>query len=310
MGFTIVITAIISLAASIYFQTKKETSPTAGVKSLGFFILLIVCAVSMAFGKNRTMALCVQLMFLAFSGMIYCARKQRVYANAQKYAIILFVIVIFCGGTILSMTFFSNETARLIANEMKFARAASIIMGRALAEKYSGKRALIVVNENFEKSKRQKKLVEGLKEGFDSKIKIGAVDHVKVPLPEGMKDAEGIEMIPMMEMMKAEHFDNLLAEHKDCDLVVSLVGLPYDVGEMSIWTMDDAERPQVALLFADVHNLKRAIQADYITALTYKPGVKFSEDAAPEDPRKAFELRYVILDKDNVEDFSDKLFRH
>lgn len=303
MGFALVVIIILSLLGAFFFNRRRESDMTAKTKSIGCLILAAIALVSLFFGKNRTMAFSGQLMFLAFVGMIYCARLQKVYANAQSMAIKLFIVVLGCGITILTLTFASNETARLIANEMKFARAASFVMGEELAKKYPDATALVVVDENYEKSKRQKEMVEGLKEGLGDKIKIGAIDYVKVPPPEGVTNPEEIEMFPMWERMRAEHFDNLIEEHKDCNLIISMVGLPYDVGEMEIWRMDASERPNVALLFADVHNLGRAIWAGYLTALTYRPGVKFTEDPAPSDPREAFKKRYVILTKENVKDF-------
>jgi hypothetical protein len=305
MGFTLVVIIILSLLGAFYFHRKRESDMAAGTKSIGCLVLTVIAIASFFFGKNRAMALSGQVMFLAFVGMIYCARKQKIYANAQSMAVKLFIVVLACGITILTLTFASNETARLIANEMKFARAASFVMGEELAKKYPNATALVVVDEYYEKSKRQKEMVEGLKEGINGKINIAAIDYVKVPPPEGMTNPEEIEMMPMMERMRAEHFDELIKEHKDCNLVISLVGLPYDVGEMEIWRMDESDRPKMALLFADVHNLGRAIWAGYLTALTYRPGVKFTEDPAPDDPREAYKKRYVILTKDNVKDFRE-----
>lgn len=308
MGFILAVGVALSIGGAIYFRGKRDSDFNASAKALGCLILAVVCGVSLFFGKDKTMAFACQVMFLAFTGMIYCARKQRAYANAQSAAIFFFCIVLVCGVTILSITFLSNETEKLIENEMKFAKAASIMLGRDLAKRYPGKNALVVVEKNYEKSKRQKEMVDGLKEGMGSTVTVKAVDYVKVPPPEGVTNPEELEMMPMWEMMRAEHFDNLVKEHEDCNLIISLIGLPYDVGEMSIWTMDEKDRPKVALLFADVHALRRAIQADYLIALTYKPGVKFSEDPAPKDPEKAFDLRYIILSKDNVDKVEGNMF--
>lgn len=308
MGFILAVGAAAAIGGAIYFRGKKDSDINADAKSLGCIILAVVCVVSLFFGRDKTMAFACQVMFLAFTGMIYCARKQRAYANAQSAAIFFFCIVLTCGVTILSITFLSNETQKLIENEMKFAKAASIILGRDLAKRYPGKKALIVVEKNYEKSNRQKEMVDGLKDGMGSAITVEAIDYVKVPPPEGITNPEELEMMPMWEMMKAEHFDNLIKEHQNCNLIISLIGLPYDVGEMSIWTMEPKDRPNVALLFADVHALKRAIKADYLVALTYKPGVKFSEDPAPKDPQKAFDQRYIILSKDNVDSVDSNMF--
>ncbi|OGV50991.1 MAG: hypothetical protein A2017_14025 [Lentisphaerae bacterium GWF2_44_16] len=328
--------AVLSLVFTIIFKIKSSKDLSAGAKMYILLFLFVISVISLFFKQNATLAFCSMMMIYSFIGMLYCAKKQKLYANAQNVAIVLFVIVIFCGGTVLTLTMGSGDSEKLIANEMKFAKAASIVMGRELAEKYPDSKALIIVDRNFEKNKRQKEMVDGLKDGFGSKVSIAATDFVDIPRPVREKKEEEnsgenkdkgaekgteqsqppppppedeFDMMPVSERACAEHFDALINKYPDCNLVVTLVGLPYDVGEMSIWSRDPEKRPKMALLFADVFKLKNAIKADYITALTYKPGVKFSEDPAPSDPQKAFEQRYIILNKDNVDSVDKNVFQ-
>jgi hypothetical protein len=45
----------------------------------------------------------------------------------------------------------------------------------------------------------------------------------------------------------------------------------------------------------------KAIQAGLIKAtVSYKPGVKFTEDPCPKDPQKAFDRRCLLVTPDNV----------
>lgn len=114
------------------------------------------------------------------------------------------------------------------------------------------------------------------------------------------------EMFLMDEMFRAEHFDRLISKHSDCDLLIFTTPLPYNVGDMELWSMDETRRPMVSLLFGDVFNLKNAIQQGFILALTHKPDAKFDEETAPSDPEEAFKKRYMIVTPKNIGDVAKK----
>lgn len=244
------------------------------------------------------------VMVASFVGMLMCAKKQRTNPRAQLYAIGLLIVVIACGGVIMVKTMGSGDTQKLIANELAYAKATAIILGKNLAIDYSGSKALIIADQNWEKNKRQKILIDGLKEGFGSGITVGAID---APMPENAQQGpEGMPMM-MMEMMTAADFDAVIAKHPDCNLIVSLIGLPRDVGNMALWQQEEENRPKMALLFGEIYDKVNEIAAGALVAcVSYRPGVKFSEEPAPEDPQEAFDKRYILITPKNVQEVAEK----
>lgn len=289
-----------------FFRKGGPNKPPSKIKFYSFLGAAFIIMIWMLNLKGGFLFLAIVLMVICFIGMLICAKYQKTYANAQNAAVALLVIIMVCMVVILTYTLGDWETERLIANELKYAKAASIVMGRNLAEMYPGSRALVVVNKGWDKNQRFKNLIDGLKEGVGDKLEIVNIDYPKIPPPPKTDPNEPDEMFMMEEMMKAEHFDKLFEKNRDCNLIISMIGLPYDVGEMQLWSMPKETRPQMALLFADVHNLKNAIRAGYIIALSYKPGVKFSEEDAPDDPQKAFDKRYIIITPKNVMELDEK----
>ena len=248
------------------------------------------------------------IMVLSLAGLIYCAVKQKrnpdfpinigpLAVNPQIIAMGLIVVVICCAGYILATKLGSGDTARLINNEMFYSRSRAVILGRELAKKFPSAKALVIVaDKEYEKNKFEANLVEGLKEGFGDKVFIEAIDSPDIPKPE-----EPEMMMPMEMMFKAEHFDALAEKHSGCNLIVSLMGLPPDFKDIKLWRKEDG-RPKIALLDGDIETLKDLIYDDIISMLVaYKPGIKFSEKPAPNDPAMAFEERYRLVTSENIE---------
>lgn len=241
------------------------------------------------------------VMVLALIGMIACAKKQRTNPNAQPVAIALLVIVIACGVTIMIKTgsFGGDDTAALIENETRYACAKSEVLGKYLGEKFAGQKVLVVAERDFEKNKRTERLIDSLKKGLGAGANV-VVDTITIETKGNMPPEEEY-MMPVEEMMTAKDFDALLKKYEDCKLVVSMIGLPRDAAKMKLWKMAKDARPNVALLSGDIHSMKIAIAEGYIVgAVSYKPGVKYTEDAAPSDSQKAFDERYLLVTPENV----------
>lgn len=249
------------------------------------------------FGLSFTVIIAGIVMILAFVGMLFCAKLQRSQPNAKMAAVFLLAIVIACGLYIMSSTMSSN-TEELIQNELKYAKATSVILGREIASQFANGNVLIIANNQYEKNKRQLELIEGLKEGMAGLTKVLAVDTLKFKKDPNTPD----DMIMMEDMMTSKHFDELIAKYPKADVCVSLIGLPHDVHKMKVWTKD---KPKVALLFGEIFPLKKAIEAGKIVAaVSYRPGVKFSEEPAPNLPDKAFEKRYLLITPSNVKEIA------
>jgi len=244
--------------------------------------------------------LTVAIMVFGLAGMIWCAKKQKTNPNAQTYAVICLVVVFICAIAVLVETgvFGENsETQRLIKNELAYSRSRAVMVGRLLAEKYPGSKALVITDGIVPATKGQEQLIEGLKEGIGSAITIEAAEG----LPIDRSKMKPEEFRPMEEMMNAALFDQLIVRYPNANLVISLIGLPYDVANMGLWKMDPKARPKVALLTGDIHQLKDAIGAGYIVAaVSMRPDLKDIEAKAPADPQKAFEMRYLLITPENI----------
>jgi hypothetical protein len=255
------------------------------------------------FGFSISVIIAAVVMVAALFGMVICVKKQRVNPRAQPFAIGLLIVVVLCAIFILSSTMGDGDTQKLMENELKYANAQGVIMGQTLAKNYQGSKALVITNKNYKKNKRAMTIIDGLKEGFGSKIDLAAIDFVEPPQMPGAPG--GPDAPPMMideMMLTAEQFDALANAHPDCKLIISLIGLPMDAANMQLWAMEEDVRPKIALMNGEANRLKEAIFAGYIAALiSYKPGVKFSEEPAPSDPKVAFDKRFIMITTQDIE---------
>ena len=249
------------------------------------------------------------VMVLALIGMIACAKKQRTNPNAQPVAIVLLVIVIACGITIMIKTgsFGGDDTASLIENETKFACAKSTILGKYLKEKFAGEKVLVIADRDFEKNKRTQRLVDSIKAGLGADVVVDTIAiENKGAAPQGGPGGEEF-MMPLEEIMTAKDFDATVEKHPDCKIIVTMVGLPRDAAKMKLWKMSSSSRPKVALLDGGIQALKNVIASSYIVAaVSYKPGIKYTEDPAPSDVQKAFDERYILITPENINDTAEK----
>ena len=105
-------------------------------------------------------------------------------------------------------------------------------------------------------------------------------------------------------MMKAKDFDALLEKHGDVQIVVNTIGLPNDLQKMKYWKADKATRPALFLLgmpSGRIDGLAEAIaKGDIAGIVTSNPKAKY-DVKAPSDPEEAFDIRYILVNKDNVE---------
>ena len=250
-----------------------------------------------------------------FIGMIICAKKQHVNALAKPAAIVLLLGVVICTVMILMRNMSDGDTAGLIANELKFAKASSYILAKKIAEIKPGAKVLVIIAEENENNKRQKVILDGLTEGFGSAITQVAV---KAPTIKGLKGQKREEMMmPITEMIKADDINKLILKNKARNFIISLIGLPMDMGNLKIWSQfaeDPKKAPRISIMNGDISMLYKPIKQGLIPAVvTHNPDAVYSEDAAPSDMQEAFNKRYILITTKNVDEikkkYGDKVFR-
>ena len=246
-------------------------------------------------------------MAACFVGIIICAKKQHTNSLAKPMAIVLLLGVVVCAIMILVKNLGSGDTKKLIENEMRFARSTTVILGRKLAEVKPGANVLIVVEDDTAQNPRQDTLIAGLREGFGS-----AITNVTIKSPPVQKPKGGPEdySMPMMELMKADDFNKLFDQNRSCNLIITMIGLPYDFPKLNLWKQfeqDPKKTPLLCLMNADISMMYPAIKSGLVpAAVTHNPDARYTEEAAPVDPQQAFDKRYLLITTENVDEIAKK----
>ncbi len=289
----LVLTVIVLIGYCCYnkFLEQKSILSPISIYLTSFVILLI--------GIKATYLLSIFILIGCFIGIILCKKYQKKYeANSKRVAINITIIAF---STIIAFVvnsgFFDDKAEGFRNKKKQFDRASAVKLGEIFAEKCPNSKTLIIVRKEFKKHNRKKVLIDALKEGFDGKVTIKAIEYIDENLPDNA--SEGM-------IMTAINFDALIEKNKDCQVVISTIGLPLDIEKMKIWDMEEEERPKLGLLNVNVKVLREAIKAEYIAAAVMKkPSFKPSPNALPEDIKKTFDIKYVMITPENIDEISN-----
>ncbi len=249
--------------------------------------------------------LAVVFMAISLVGMIICSKKQNTSAIAKPIAVLLMVVVIGCAVTLLIKTgvIGNQATNALMANELKYSKSSYFILGKQLAEKMPNAKTLLLIDTVNPNDKRSGEMMQAFKDGAAGKLVFSAEI---TPMPEGIKPDPTGMMMPLSELLKAKDFNTVIGKYPTCNLIVSFIGLPRDIENLSVWSMPSDKQPKIALLNASTYDLKNAIKTGaVIAAVTMNPAAKFDEKPAPKDVKAAFDVRYIMLTPDNVDKMAE-----
>lgn len=195
-----------------------------------------------------------------------------------------------------------NAPKKMVQNiqqkELQYHRIAMKTLGAFLAEEHAGGKILMIAQSVNQFSKdRHDITVASLTEGFAGKLKIVKVEHMESG-EEGM-GPEGF-------LLTAKTFDKLVRKYKGkADVILSIIGLPYDYSEMDFWQLAPSKRPKLIVYHANLHDedIQRAIHRGLITAvLTTHPNASFDPKASvPDDEKEAFDSRFILVHAKNIE---------
>ena len=184
---------------------------------------------------------------------------------------------------------------------MHYLYAAMRVMGERLGEANAGSNILLITNRvNEYNQERHDAILDGLKTGLAGRASIGSVVH-----PEPPEGGDGEEYYEE-EMFTAAMMNVTIEANTEHDMVVSLLGLPFDFPEMTLWEMEDDKRPKLGLAFASVYELQRAIEASFVgVVIAYNPSYVYDIKAQPpEDYKEAFDQRYLLITPENVNEIA------
>jgi len=95
-------------------------------------------------------------------------------------------------------------------------------------------------------------------------------------------------------------FEETVMKHGDCNLIVSMVGLPREFWKMSFLKWGDSTRPKMAFLDGDTRSVPKLVKDGKACLFAaYKPGWTYTA-AAPSDKDAAFSMRYLLIGPEGV----------
>lgn len=186
-----------------------------------------------------------------------------------------------------------------------------------LARTHPGKSALVISNPFTQRPDTARAIVDteqaglrGLREGFGRSISVAAV-----AFPELKGEARenprallaGVETAtPLSYLVEPEAFDALAGKHANCEIIVSLIGLPLEVARCEAWKAAGA--PRFALLLPDLRVIgdaaavKVAMKSGKLAAFVLvRPGAPGDDTPPGRDWKAEFEKRFLLITAENVE---------
>ncbi|GEM_PF-375885 len=154
--------------------------------------------------------------------------------------------------------------------------------------------------------------IDGLKKGFGRQaslfkvvypaLKPGAESNPQSFIPDATVTT------PLSFLVAPNTVDQLVADLPNCDLVVSLIGLPAELSQVKTWIQSGP--PRFALLLPDFRligppeAIRAAMHAGKMAAFVItKPGATFNTQIKGSDWRSEFDRRYLLVTRDNVDQF-------
>ncbi len=285
----------------------KRENGLADFKLYLLLFLGMLLIVMILFTKNGSMTLCILLGCYSLIGMVLCGIYKRNFAYAGRLSAGLLILLLICMGIVMMLRLNLGQVAREIRREMAYSKAAGFKLGEIIAENNHGKSVLIIAGKDYRNDRNQREIIEGIKESINVKLPV-AVDYPHIP-EMGKLDGKDLPDMPVYnsEMLKAKYFNDLIASHKSCSILVFLINLPYDADKMTIWQLPENQRKQVYLVFSDIYNLKKAIKSGFVTAFAYRPKSFDIEEGVPESPEAAFKKRFLYINSDNVDNLDNSI---
>jgi hypothetical protein len=196
--------------------------------------------------------------------------------------------------------------------EQQGALAARELATRAI----EAKRVLVIANPFTQLGKLPRKMRDmeeagllGVKAGVGGRIQVQTVwPELKPGVAENPRavfiDPE--TTTPLSYLVTTDAFDKLTQQHADCDVIVSLIGLPADLARVECW--QKAGGPKFALLLPDLRIIgdRAAIRHSFdfgklVAFVAARPDAPTAPPAASPDWHAEFERRFVLVKRENLE---------
>ena len=203
-----------------------------------------------------------------------------------------------------------SDRFQTINLEWAYQKVQSQMLGEYVAEKHEGA-TCVILREPMLKNRKgiesSNPVYDGLVEGLDDRLEVVKVLDLPMKKEEKKLQPDEEEPVPIgleKKVWGIEDLDKLLASAGPFDILITCVQLPEGVvdgdGQFLIPSL---EGRKIAMAGGYSKEYDAALEAgNVIAAVTYKPDCRFDEKDIPDDLRKAFDRRYVLLTAGKVKD--------
>ena len=186
-----------------------------------------------------------------------------------------------------------------------------------LARVFPGRRALVISNPFTQQSNLPREMrdmeeagLRGLKQGFGDKVSLGAVAFPALR-PEAKDNPRAVFIdaettTPLSYLVADDAFDKLARQYPDCDLIVSLIGLPANLRSVQCWQNQDG--PKFALLLPDLRVIgdraavRRSLESGKLVAFVLaKPSAAGTKQLSTGEFKTDFERLFLLVTRENAE---------
>lgn len=239
----------------------------------------------------------VALMVVGLIGVIVCQKKQKSNPNAQTLAFVFLVLILVGAGGMLWKEFGSNETDAIIANEVAFTEARSTVLADHVAKNWSGQKAVIIANDEYDKSPISKASVQAMEQNLKKAGIDVTIETLNLPKSE--------DPAAMETAVNSKLYNGIFNRNKSAATFILMAQLPMDDREfrkMSCWKFD-GKKKRVVIGNSDIFRMKNLIKSGIVGAAV---GMKILKEAdyeksAPSDVKKAFDIRFVLITPANLD---------
>jgi hypothetical protein len=196
---------------------------------------------------------------------------------------VVFALLLIVGGVVWRLATPSMEAYE---TPLEARRAALRLLGEEIRHTASPTHALIFANPFTQEPGRSAEIyafeeagINGIQEGLGSEVEVEVVFpkiQARFESDPASANAPPDSTTPLSYIMDPHSWEELLAQHPDCDVAFSLIGLPVGIQDTTFWNQNDPVgfallKPDLSVLGAKESALA-AFQAEKIIAAVVEDG--------------------------------------